>query len=99
MCVAVEMVTGNLPWPKETNHQTALFKIGYYEDNQITELVQYDDYWDKYGYYQEHHDMYQELVTVWKRVFRKDSSSRPSAADLLRLKWMQQMQLSKQFWL
>ena len=88
MCVAVEMVTEDLPWPKETNHQTAVYKviygkvtwyfidmlllkIGCYEDDQITELVQYDEYWDKYSYYQEHQEMYEELVHMWKIVFRR----------------------------
>lgn len=68
-----------------------LFKIGHYEDNQITELVQYDKYWDKY---QEHHDMYRELVDMWKIVFHEDSSSRPSAKELLNLKWMQEIKQS-----
>jgi len=74
-----------------------LLKIGYYEDSQINELVQYDNYWDKYSYYPEHHDMYKELVYMWKKVFCKDSSSRPTANDLLSLKWMQEMELSKLF--
>ena len=69
-------------------------KVGRYEDNQITELVNYDEYWDKYGYYETHHDMYQELVYMWKMVFRKDSSSRPSANELLHQKWMKEMELS-----
>ena len=69
-------------------------KINHYEDDQITELVQYDEYWEKYVYYEAHHDMYQELVYVWKMVFCKDSSSRPSANELLHLKWMQEMEIS-----
>lgn len=69
-------------------------KIGNYEDDQITELVEYDNYWDKYSYYEEHHEMYQELVNMWKAVFIKDSSSRPSAKKLLSMKWMQEMELS-----
>ena len=39
--------------------------------------------------------MYQELVNMWKMVFCKDSSSRPSANYLLNLKWMKEMELSK----
>ena len=68
-------------------------QVGFYEDNQINELVDYDssEYWDKYSYYDTHHDMYQELVNMWKKVFRKDSSSRPSAHYLLNLKWMREM--------
>ena len=27
MCVAVEMVTENLPWPRVTNYQTAIYKV------------------------------------------------------------------------
>ena len=68
--------------------------MAYYEDNQITELVQYDEYWDKYGYFETHHAMYQELVNMWKMVFRKDSSSRPSAKYLLNLNWMKEMEIS-----
>ena len=75
----------------------SLLKIGNYKDEQITDLVDYDEYWDKYSYYQEHHDMYQELVYMWKMVFRSDSSSRPSANELLHLKWMKEMEISKQF--
>lgn len=73
-----------------------LLQIGRYEDKQITELVDYDEYWDKYSYYQEHHDMYQELVNMWKMVFRKESSSRPSANELLHQKWMKEMELSNE---
>ena len=72
-----------------------LLKIGYYEDDQITKLVQYDDYWNKYWHYQKHHDMYKELVCMWKVVFCKDSSSRPSANYLLNLKWMKEMEIRK----
>ena len=68
-----------------------LLKVGFYEDHQITELVQYDEYHEKYNY---HYDMYQELVYMWQLVFRKDSSSRPAANQLLNLKWMKEMELS-----
>ena len=114
MCVAVEMVTGGLPWPKiTTQHEAAVFKVmhhtishgyftdamlllkvGFYEDNQITELVQYDEYMEKYNYHPDHYEMYQELVYMWQWVFRKESSSRPAANQLLSLKWMREMELS-----
>ena len=71
----------------------SLLKIGCYEDDQITELVQYDEYWDKYSYYSDHQEMYEELVHMWKIVFRKDSSSRPSANELLHQKWMKKMEI------
>ena len=29
MCVAVEMVTGSLPWPRETDYQSAMLKVRY----------------------------------------------------------------------
>lgn len=34
MCVAVEMVTEHLPWPRETNDEAARFKviIGWYSN-------------------------------------------------------------------
>ena len=70
-------------------------KVGSYEDSIITDLIQYDDYWDRYSYYENHHDMYQELVNMWKMVFRKDSSVRPNASNLLNLKWMQKMEIGK----
>ena len=71
-----------------------LLKVGFYEDHQITELVEYDEYREKYNYHPDHYDMYQELVLMWKLVFRKDSSSRPAANQLLNLKWMKEMELS-----
>jgi len=67
-------------------------KVGSYED--ITDLIQYDDYWDRYSYY-ENHDMYQELVDMWKMVFHKGSSVQPNASNLLNLKWMQKMEIGK----
>ena len=59
--------------------------------------MEYDssEYWDKYSYYEEHHDMYQELVNMWKMVFCKESSSRPNAHYLLNLKWMREMEIRK----
>ena len=38
--------------------------------------------------------MYQELVHMWKMVFCKDGAFRPSAKELLKLKWMEEMKLS-----
>jgi len=70
-----------------------LLQVGYYEDHQITDLVAYDEYWEKYNYCQQHCEMYGELVDMWKIVFCKDSSSRPSASDLLSMKWMMKMEL------
>ena len=109
MCVAVEMVTGSIPWPDVTNdlnailtvrscvvrwHGNLLFhKIGLYENDCITKLVQYSEYWDKYNDYPDHFDMYQELVNMWKMVFVEDRSRRPSASYLLNLKWMKEMEL------
>ena len=40
--------------------------------------------------------MYGELVDMWKMVFRKDPNSRPSAADLLSMRWMQRMELGNE---
>ena len=110
MCVAVEMVTGSIPWPNVTSYEQAIFtvrlcnvrwhgnlvffhKIGFYENDRITELVQYSEYWDKYNDYPNHFDMYQELVNMWKMVFVEDRSRRPSASYLLNLKWMKEMEL------
>ena len=36
--------------------------------------------------------MYGELVDMWNMVFCKDSSSRPSASDLLSMRWMRKME-------
>ena len=71
-----------------------LLKVGFYEDHQITELVEYDEYHEKYNYHLDHYDMYQELVFMWQLVFRRDSSSRPATKQLLSLKWMKEMELS-----
>ncbi|XP_065883364.1 uncharacterized protein [Dysidea avara] len=96
MCVAVEMVTSDWPWKfnSETtiSHEIILFKIGFYEDHQITDIIEFDDYRDKYNYYQQHCEMYGELVDMWNMVFCKDSSSRPSASDLLSMRWMRKME-------
>ena len=70
-----------------------LHKIGCYENDCLTELVQYSEYWDKYNDCPDHFDMYQELVNMWKMVFVKDRSCRPSASYLLTLKWMKEMEL------
>jgi len=67
--------------------------MGVYEDDQITYIIVYDDYWDKFNYSQEHFEMYSELVDMWKKVFCKDPSSRPSASELLSMKWMRRMEL------